>query len=81
MAAGEADVAVMPVSEIVHAPGVELAGAIAPAIQLNQIFAAAIVSSALEPEGARRLIAFLASARAASAVRASGMEPLGAQRA
>jgi molybdate transport system substrate-binding protein len=80
VAAGEADVAVMPVSEIVHAPGVEFAGVIAPEIQLNQVFAAAIVSSALAPEAARRLIAFLASARAASAMRASGMEPLGSQR-
>jgi molybdate transport system substrate-binding protein len=80
VAAGEADVAVMPVSEIVHAPGVELAGVIAPEIQLNQVFAAAVVSGAPEPDAARRLIAFLASARAASAIRASGMEPLGSQR-
>lgn len=79
VAAGEADVAVMPVSEIVHAPGVDLAGVIAPAIQLNQVFAAAVVSSAAQPEAAGRLIAFLASAPAASAVRASGMEPLGRQ--
>jgi molybdate transport system substrate-binding protein len=47
---------------------------------LNQIFAAAVASSAAEPQGARRLIAFLASAGAASAIRAGGMEPLGAQR-
>jgi molybdate transport system substrate-binding protein len=77
VAAGEADVAVMPVSEIVHAPGVELAGVIAPEIQLNQVFAAAVVAKAGEPDAARRLIAFLASPGAATAVRASGMEPLG----
>jgi molybdate transport system substrate-binding protein len=80
VAAGDAEVAVMPVSEIVNAPGVELAGVLAPEIQLNQIFAAAVASSAAEPQGARRLIAFLASAGAASAIRAGGMEPLGAQR-
>ena len=76
VAAGEADVAVMPVSEIVHAPGVELAGVIAEEIQLNQVFAAAIVAGSKEVEAAKRLIAFLASARASGAIRSSGMEPL-----
>ena len=37
VAAGEADIAVMPVSEIVHAPGVDLAGTLAEEIQLNQV--------------------------------------------
>lgn len=77
VAAGEADLAVMPVSEIVHAPGVELAGVLPGEIQLNQVFAAAMVAGAPQPEAARRLIAFLASDRAAAAIRRGGMEPLG----
>lgn len=77
VAAGEADVAVMPVSEIVHAPGVELAGVIAEEIQLNQIFAAALVTGSQHGDAARRLIAFLASEGAATAIRSGGMEPLG----
>jgi molybdate transport system substrate-binding protein len=76
VAAGEADVAVMPVSEIVHAPGVALAGVIAEEIQLNQVFAAAVVAGSKEVEAAKRLIAFLASERASGAIRSSGMEPL-----
>lgn len=76
VAAGEADVAVMPVSEIVHAPGVDLAGVIAEEIQLNQVFAAAVVAGSKEVEAAKRLIAFLASERASGAIRSSGMEPL-----
>lgn len=76
VAAGEADLALMPVSEIAHAPGVELAGVIADEIQLHQIFAAAVVAGSNEIEAARRLIAFLASARAAATISASGMEPL-----
>jgi molybdate transport system substrate-binding protein len=78
--AGEADIAVLPVSEIVHAPGVELAGVIAEEIQLNQIFAAAIVAGSKEVEAAKRLIAFLTSDAAAGAIRAGGMEPLGKPR-
>ena len=76
VAAGEADVALLPVSEIMHAPGVELAGVIAEEIQLNQIFAAAVVAGSREMEAAKQLIAFLASERAASTIRSGGMEPL-----
>ena len=77
VASGEADIAVMPVSEIVHAQGVEFAGVIAEAIQLHQVFAAAIVAGSKEVEGAKRLIAFLVSDHAAAAIKSGGMEPLG----
>ena len=80
VAAGEADIAVMPVSEIVHAPGVELAGTIAEEIQLNQVFAAAVVTGSKQIEAANRLIAFLASERAFVAIQSGGMEPVGARR-
>jgi molybdate transport system substrate-binding protein len=77
VAAGEADVGLLPVSEIVHAAGVELAGVIAEEIQLNQIFAAAVVADSKEIDAAKRLIAFLTSAPAAQTIRRFGMEPLG----
>ena len=80
VASGAADLAVMPVSEIVHAPGVELAGVIADEIQLNQVFAAAVVKDSKEMEAAKRLIAFLASERASAAIRNGGMEPLGVRK-
>lgn len=77
VAAGEADIALLPVSEIVHAPGVELAGVIAQEIQLNQIFAAAVVAGSKEAEAAKQLIAFLTSKPASATIRSGGMEPLG----
>jgi molybdate transport system substrate-binding protein len=80
VAAGEVDLAVMPVSEILAAPGVDFAGSIAPEIQFVQVFSAAIVSGSQEIEGSKRLIDFLASTRAAEAIRNSGMEPLAASR-
>jgi molybdate transport system substrate-binding protein len=76
VAAGGAEVAVMPVSEIVHAPGVEMAGVIAEEIQLNQVFSAAVVANAAHPGEAKRLIEFLASKDAAAEIVKSGMEPL-----
>ena len=76
VAAGGADLAVMPVSEIVHAAGVDLAGSIAPEIQFVQVFSAAVVAGSGEIEGSKRLIEFLASSRASETIRKSGMEPL-----
>ena len=76
VAAGGADLAVMPVSEIVHAPGVDFAGSLAPEIQFVQTFSAAVVASSGEIEASKRLIEFLASARASEAIKKSGMEPV-----
>ena len=76
VAAGGADLAVMPVSEIVHAPGVDFAGSLAPEIQFVQTFSAAVVAGSREIEAAKRLIEFLASARASEAIKKSGMEPI-----
>jgi molybdate transport system substrate-binding protein len=77
VATGEADIGLLPVSEIIHAGGVELAGVIAEEIQLHQIFSAAIVAGSKETEAAKRLIAFLTSNSAAQTIRSGGMEPLG----
>jgi molybdate transport system substrate-binding protein len=79
VAAGDAAVAVMPDSEIMVAPGVDFAGSLTPEIQFMQIFSAAIVAGSAEIESSRRLIELLASARAAEAIRKSGMEPFGSR--
>jgi molybdate transport system substrate-binding protein len=80
VAAGGADLAVMPVSEIMHASGVDYAGRLAPEIQFVQTFSAAIVAGSRDMEGSKRLIDFLASASASEAIRNSGMEPLATSR-
>jgi molybdate transport system substrate-binding protein len=78
VAAGGAAVAVMPDSEIMVAPGVDFAGSLAPEIQFMQVFSAAVVVGSVRVQSAKRLIELLASARAADAIRKSGMEPLAA---
>ena len=80
VAQGEADIGLLPVSEILHAPGVEHAGVIHKDIQLIQVFSAAMVAGSKQPDAARRLIDFLASDRAAHAIEQAGMEPLGRKR-
>jgi molybdate transport system substrate-binding protein len=80
VAAGGADLSVQPVSEIMQAPGVDLAGDLAPEIQFVQTFSAAVVAGPGPIEDARRLIEFLASAHASDAIRKSRMEPLAGAR-
>ena len=76
VATGQADFAILPVSEIMDAPDVEFAGSLAPDLQFMQTFSAAVVAGSEAMTEARRLIAHLASANARAAISASGMEPL-----
>jgi molybdate transport system substrate-binding protein len=80
VAEGGAGVAVLPISEILPAKGVDYAGSLAPEIQFLQVFSAAIVAGAKEADNAKRLVAFLASPRAAEAIKKSGMEPIASAR-
>ncbi|HVJ12532.1 MAG TPA: substrate-binding domain-containing protein [Burkholderiales bacterium] len=75
VAAGEADIAVQPISELLSVEGLDYLGALADEIQLIQTFSAAIVAGSKEIEASKRLIAFLASARAAAAISSNGMQP------
>ena len=77
LARGDADLAILPISEILRAAGVDFAGCIAPEIQFVQVFSAAVVAGSGEIEASKRLIEFLASGGASEAIRNSGMEPLG----
>ena len=77
LAAGESDIALGPVSELVNLPGFEFVGPFPAELQLFQVFTAAIVKGSNDVEDATRLIAFLASARATAAIKRSGMEPAG----
>jgi molybdate transport system substrate-binding protein len=76
VAAGDVDLAVMPVSEIMHAAGVDFAGSLVSEIQFVQVFSAAVVVGSEEIEASKRLIKFLASTRAAEAIGKNGMEPI-----
>jgi molybdate transport system substrate-binding protein len=76
LAAGEADLALGPISELVNIPGVEPVGVLPDEVQLVQTFSAATVATAKNPDLAKRLIAFLESDKAEAAMRHVGMEPL-----
>jgi molybdate transport system substrate-binding protein len=73
VAVGGADIAVMPVSEILHAAGVDFAGNLPPEIQFVQTFS---VAGSKEIEASKRPIVFFASAGASETITKSSMEPL-----
>jgi molybdate transport system substrate-binding protein len=76
VAAGDADIVVQPVSELMHVPGIVVVGRLPKNVQLIQTFAAAIVAGAKESAAGRRLIEFLASERVSTAIEKNGMEPV-----
>ena len=67
----------MLVSEILPVKGVEVVAPVPAEIQEPNIFSAAVVKGAKESDAAKKLIAFLASQSAATAIKHSGMEPMG----
>jgi molybdate transport system substrate-binding protein len=77
VARGEAEIAIQPVSELLHVPGTEFVGTIPGQIQYISVFSAARTAKANRDDQARLLIAYLASDKAKIAIRDSGMEPLG----
>jgi molybdate transport system substrate-binding protein len=80
VAAGEADLALGPVSELVDQAGIEPVGVLPNEIQLIQMFKAAIANTSRHKEQGRRLIEFLTSVKAAVAIKSCGMEPVGNRR-
>jgi molybdate transport system substrate-binding protein len=80
LAAGEVDLAIGPVSELVNQPGIELVGPLPDDVQFVQVFIAAITSTAHNSEKAKQLIEFLASDRSTTAIKNSGMTPVGNRR-
>jgi molybdate transport system substrate-binding protein len=60
-------------SELVEQPGIDIVGPIPADVQLVQVFTAAIVDTSQRRGQARRLIEYLASERADTAIRRSGM--------
>jgi molybdate transport system substrate-binding protein len=58
LAAGEADLAIGPMSELHNQPGVEIVGPLPDEVPLVQIFTAAIFKNSRDSEDARRLIRF-----------------------
>ncbi len=76
VAAGDAELAIQPVSELLHVQGTEFVGTVPADIQYVSVFSAAVVAGTTQLDAAKRLLAFLTSDQGAAAMRNAGMEPL-----
>jgi molybdate transport system substrate-binding protein len=76
VASGNATLAVQPVSELLHMPGIDFVGPIPMEVQYVSVFSAAVVIGSKEVEASKRLISFLASDKTTSAIEQAGMESL-----
>ena len=75
VANGEADLGFQQLSELIGQPGIEIAGPLPREIQAVTVFSAGTSTTSQDPEGARALIRYLASAETHDAKRRHGMEP------
>ena len=76
VAKGDTEIAIQPVSELLHVPGTDFVGTLPHEIQYISVFSAALVTGSGGSSEAGKLITFLRSSRAKDAIRNSGMEPL-----
>jgi molybdate transport system substrate-binding protein len=75
VARGDVELCFQQLSELMHAPGVDVIGLLPPEIQVTTVFAAAVCKASNCPVAAGALLSFLASSEADAAKRRHGMEP------
>jgi molybdate transport system substrate-binding protein len=73
VANGEAEITLQPVSELMHVAGIDFVGSVPSEVQYISVFSAAVVAGSKQVDASKRLIAFLASNNADSALTKSGM--------
>ena len=74
LASKKADFAILPTSELMFAPGIEMIGRLPPEVQLLQVFAVAAVKDSTQMVNAMKLISYLSSKEASPAIQTGGMD-------
>jgi len=75
-ARGDAEIAVQQISELKAVAGIDIAGPLPDEVQKISVFAAGVFRAARNPDGAKRLIAYLTDPRLAPVVIGTGLEPV-----
>lgn len=76
LAQGRVALGFQQLSELIHAPGIAIVGALPQAIAIDTVFSAAVRLGSQRRKDAQELLAFLASPETAAAKRRQGMSPL-----
>ena len=77
LVSGEADLAIQQISELMVVAGIEVAGPLPDEVQHVTSFSAGALRGSPNSEAGGRFLAFLGSAAAHAAYRASGLQPVG----
>jgi molybdate transport system substrate-binding protein len=75
VAAGEAEIGVQQVAELLPVPGIDLVGPLPPELQKIIVYAAGVPTKAKEAEAAKALLKFLTSETAVPVLKQKGMDP------
>ena len=75
-ARGEAEIAVQQISELMPVAGIDIIGPLPDELQKISVFAAGVFRAARNPDGAAKLIAYLAQPRLAPVLVRRGLEPV-----
>ncbi|HEX8010933.1 MAG TPA: substrate-binding domain-containing protein [Casimicrobiaceae bacterium] len=75
VARGDVELGFQQLSELIHLPGIDVAGLLPPEIQVVTVFSSAVCTASTQPEAALALLCFLASPGAEAAKRRHGLEP------
>jgi molybdate transport system substrate-binding protein len=76
VARGEAEMAVQQISELMPVKGIDIVGPLPDEVQKISVFAAGIFRAARDPDGARKLIDYLAEPRFAPVLIRNGLAPV-----
>ena len=75
VAAGEAEIGIQQVAELLPVPGIDLVGPLPGDLQKIIVYVAGVTAKAKDPEAAKALVKFLASEAAVSVMKQKGMDP------
>jgi molybdate transport system substrate-binding protein len=75
-ARGDAEIAVQQISELKAVAGIDIVGPLPDDVQKISVFTAGVFRAAHNPDGAKKLIAYLADPRLAGVVASTGLEPV-----
>ena len=77
VARGEVQIGFQQISELLPVPGIDYVTPLPPEVQKISVFSAGVALSTEDSDAAHALIRFLASPEAATAIKNSGLEPIG----
>jgi molybdate transport system substrate-binding protein len=75
VANGDVELGFQQLSELMHVSGIDVVGPLPPAVQIVTTFSGGVCAASADVQGARDLLAFIASPAADDAKRRHGMEP------